>query len=105
MIRLVGLDPDSRKHVSKFSLGMKQRLGIAQAIMENPDILLLDEPMNGLDDEGVRDMRALFAELRDDGATMLLASHNPLDIQALCDSVQKMEHGRCVRLDAARGDN
>lgn len=101
----VGLDPALKKHVSAYSLGMRQRLGIAQAIMEKPKLLLLDEPMNGLDDEGVRDMRALFAELRDGGATMLLASHNPLDIQALCDSVQKMEHGRCVRLDAARDDN
>lgn len=101
----VGLDPALKKHVSAYSLGMRQRLGIAQAIMEKPKLLLLDEPMNGLDDEGVRDMRALFTELRDGGATMLLASHNPLDIQALCDSVQKMEHGRCVRLDAARDDN
>lgn len=101
----VGLDPALKKHVSAYSLGMRQRLGIAQAIMEKPKLLLLDEPMNGLDDEGVRDMRALFAELRDGGATILLASHNPLDIQTLCDSVQKMEHGRCVRLDAAQGDN
>ncbi|MDY4201342.1 MAG: ATP-binding cassette domain-containing protein, partial [Candidatus Fimadaptatus sp.] len=63
-ISTVGLDPGDRRTVSKYSLGMKQRLGIAQAIMENPDILLLDEPMNGLDNAGVREMRELFKSLR-----------------------------------------
>ncbi len=63
-MRAVGLEPGMRKPVRKYSLGMRQRLGIAQAIMEDPDILLLDEPMNGLDNAGVRDMRSLFKELR-----------------------------------------
>ena len=58
-MRIVGLDPDSKKHVGKYSLGMRQRLGIAQAIMEDPDILLLDEPLNGLDNEGVEEMEAV----------------------------------------------
>ena len=62
-IRLVGLDPHSRKSVGKYSLGMRQRLGIAQAIMEDPDVLLLDEPMNGLDNRGVEDMRALCSRV------------------------------------------
>ena len=100
----VGLDPALKKHVSAYSLGMRQRLGIAQAIMEKPKLLLLDEPMNGLDNQGVQDMRALFAELRKGGATILLASHNPLDIQTLCDSVQEMEHGRCVRRNGSEAN-
>ena len=93
VLEQVGLDPSSHKHVSKYSLGMKQRLGIAQAIMENPDILLLDEPMNGLDKSGVNDMRELFKTLREQGKTILLASHNPLDIEELCDTVYEMDGG------------
>lgn len=90
----VGLDPYSRKHVSKYSLGMRQRLGIAQALMEHPRLLILDEPMNGLDNEGVEDMRSLFLSLRHRGVTMIIASHNPLDIQELCDHVYEMDGGK-----------
>ena len=93
-MRFVGLDPKMKRHVQKYSLGMKQRLGIAQAIMEDPDILILDEPMNGLDKEGVRDMRTLFLELKKKGKTILIASHNAEDIDELCDHVWEMEHGR-----------
>ena len=82
-----------KKRVGKFSLGMKQRLGIAQAIMEDPAVLLLDEPMNGLDNAGVLEMRELFKSLRDSGKTILLASHNPLDIEELCDTVCEMDDG------------
>ena len=92
-ITLVGLEPNDKRAVGKYSLGMKQRLGIAQAIMENPDILLLDEPMNGLDKSGVNDMRELFKSLREQGKTILLASHNPLDIEELCDTVYEMDGG------------
>lgn len=94
----VGLDPDSRKHVSKYSLGMRQRLGIAQALMERPRLLILDEPMNGLDNEGVEDMRKLFLHLRTQGVTMILASHNPLDIHELCDHVYAMDAGRLTSI-------
>lgn len=93
VMRMVGLDPSSRKPVGKYSLGMRQRLGIAQAIMERPQLLVLDEPMNGLDNRGVEDMRKLFLSLREDGVTILLASHNPLDISALCDTVSEMDAG------------
>lgn len=92
-IKLVGLNPDSKKHVGRYSLGMRQRLGIAQAIMENPDILILDEPMNGLDNEGVKDMRKLFLSLKEQGKTILLASHNKEDIEVLCDEVYMMDKG------------
>lgn len=81
----VGLDPESKKVVGKFSLGMRQRLGIAQAIMENPHILILDEPMNGLDKRGVEDIRKILMDLKKKGKLILLASHNPLDIDLLCD--------------------
>lgn len=89
----VGLDSNSRKWVSKYSLGMRQRLGIAQAIMEDPELFLLDEPMNGLDNEGVEDIRDLLLELKAKGKTILLASHNPLDIERLCDTVSEMDRG------------
>ena len=91
-----GLDPDSRKKAGKYSLGMRQRLGIAQAIMENPDILILDEPMNGLDNEGVNDVRSLLLGLKKEGKTIILASHNKEDIEILCDAVYEMDHGRFV---------
>lgn len=98
-MEFVGLDPDQDKWVSKYSLGMRQRLGIAQAIMENPRLLILDEPMNGLDNAGVRDMRRLLKSLRRQGKTILITSHNPLDINALCDTVCEMEGGRLRRLE------
>lgn len=93
VLKMVGLDPESRKHVGKYSLGMRQRLGIAQAIMEDPEILILDEPMNGLDNAGVQDIRALLLELKAQGKTILLASHNHEDIAALCDTVHEMDGG------------
>lgn len=92
-ISLVGLSADEKKSVGKYSLGMRQRLGIAQALMENPQLLILDEPMNGLDNKGVSDMRMLFKKLRHEGKTILLASHNPLDIDELCDTVCEMDAG------------
>lgn len=93
VIKKVGLDPDEKKHVGKYSLGMKQRLGIAQAIMENPDILILDEPMNGLDKNGVEDIRELLLQLKDDGKAMIIASHNSVDIDVLCDKVFEIDKG------------
>lgn len=93
VLKTVGLDPESRKHVGKYSLGMRQRLGIAQAIMEDPEILILDEPMNGLDNAGVQDIRALLLELKAQGKTILLASHNHEDIAVLCDTVYEMDGG------------
>ncbi|MDO4261876.1 MAG: ATP-binding cassette domain-containing protein [Eubacteriales bacterium] len=94
IMRKVGLDPVSRKHVKYYSLGMRQRLAIAQAIMEDPDILILDEPMNGLDRNGIREIRELLLEWKARGKTILLASHNREDIELLCDEVYEMEMGR-----------
>ena len=92
-MKTVGLNPNEKKHVGKYSLGMRQRLGIAQAIMENPDILILDEPMNGLDKDGVADMRELFLQLKADGKTIIVASHNSVDIDVLCDRVFEITKG------------
>ncbi len=103
-IKRVGLDPAIKKHVGKYSLGMRQRLGIAQAIMEEPSLLILDEPFNGLDKQGVADMRELIKELRSAGKTILLASHNAADIAELCDTVCEMDAGRLtvVRSEAVQ---
>lgn len=92
-IKSVGLDPNSKKHVGKYSLGMRQRLGLAQAIMENPDLLILDEPMNGLDKEGVADMRKYLLNLKEKGKTIIIASHSAEDIEILCDTVCEMDKG------------
>ncbi|GFZ33030.1 multidrug ABC transporter ATP-binding protein [Clostridium zeae] len=93
ILELVGLNPNMKKPVSKYSLGMRQRLGIAQAIMENPRLLILDEPFNGLDKQGVADMRSLILDLKADGKTIILASHNSQDIDVLCDTVCEMDSG------------
>ena len=93
VLDLVGLSATDRKPVRKYSLGMKQRLGIAMAIMENPQLLILDEPMNSLDKEGIEDMRKLFIKMKAQGKTILLTSHNFEDITTLCDIVYEMEHG------------
>lgn len=92
-IRIVGLDPDSRKKVGKFSMGMRQRLGIAQAIMEHPYILMLDEPMNGLDNLGVSEIRDMLKAIKQEGRTIFLASHNREDIEMLCDKVYEIDGG------------
>lgn len=89
----VGLNPKLKRYVGKYSLGMRQRLGIAQAIMEEPDILILDEPMNGLDNQGVEDIRKILLEQKEQGKTIIIASHNREDIDILCDQVWEMNHG------------
>ncbi|MBE5926544.1 MAG: ATP-binding cassette domain-containing protein [Lachnospiraceae bacterium] len=97
-LEIVGLDPKLKKSVRKYSLGMRQRLGMAQAIMENPDILILDEPMNGLDKQGVADMREILLKLKEQGKTIMLASHSSEDIEILCDTVHEMDRGNIERL-------
>jgi len=102
-IRLVGLDPENKKPVRTYSLGMRQRLGLAQAIMEKPRLLLLDEPSNGLDQEGVRDLHILLRNLRSKGVTILLTSHSREEIETLCDAVYYMERGRLEALPEVQG--
>ncbi len=97
-IESVGLDPDDKKRVGKYSLGMRQRLGLAQAIMEDPGLLILDEPMNGLDKDGVKDMRQYLLVLKERGKTILIASHSAEDIDVLCDTVCEMDKGRLEKV-------
>lgn len=95
---MVGLDSDSRKRVGKYSLGMRQRLGLAQAIMEDQEILILDEPMNGLDNKGVEDIRNLLLSFREKGKTIILASHSKEDINLLCDKIYEMDNGEIIHI-------
>ena len=92
-MELVGLNPDDKKHVGNYSLGMKQRLGIAQAFMENPDILILDEPMNALDNNGVEEMRTILLKMKEQGKLIIIASHIRDDIDILCDEVYGIDAG------------
>lgn len=89
----VGLGDVGKKKVGKYSMGMKQRLGIAQALMEQPDLLILDEPMNGLDNSGVAEIRSKLLEWKEKGVTILLASHNREDIEYLCDQEYELDRG------------
>ena len=93
VLKKVGLDPKMKRPVGKFSLGMRQRFAIAQAIMENPGILILDEPMNGLDKNGVEEIRRLLLQMKQENKLIILASHNREDIDVLCDEVYEMEDG------------
>ena len=93
VLEQVGLDPDMKKPVGKYSLGMRQRLGFAQALMEDPSLLILDEPFNGLDKYGVVHIRNVIKGLRAEGKTVILASHNQVDIDELCDTVCEMDAG------------
>lgn len=92
-IRRVGLDPEDRRKYRKYSLGMKQRLGIAQAIMEDPDLIVLDEPTNAIDEDGVHLVKELLFELRDKGKTILIASHLKEELDLLVDEKFIMSNG------------
>ena len=98
----VGLDPSDKRAVRKYSLGMKQRLAIAQAIMEKPKVIMLDEPTNGLDQEGVNLIRKVIAEEKHRGAIILLASHNSEDIRVLSDKIYRMDMGK-ISLERENG--
>ena len=95
-IERVGLNPDDKRTFRKYSLGMKQRIVIAQAIMEKPDIIMLDEPTNALDDNGVEEIRKIIMEEKERGALILLASHNKEDIRLLADEILYMQNGKIV---------
>lgn len=98
----VGLDPDDKRPYRKYSLGMKQRLGIAQAVMEQPELILLDEPTNALDDDGIKLVHTILREEKERGATILLASHNKDDLRLLCDRQFHMNGGRLQEGEAAQ---
>ena len=92
----VGLDSKDKRKVKKYSLGMRQRLAIAQALMENPDLYILDEPFNGLDIKGVGEVRTILKDLKNNGKTIILSSHNPQDLEFLCDNIIRLDAGRII---------
>lgn len=92
----VGLDPDSDKKVKKFSLGMKQRLNIAQAIFENQKIILLDEPTNALDEDAVQLIYKIIREEKSRGATIIVATHHKEELKEVCDVILKIAEGKIV---------
>lgn len=95
-MELVGLDPASKKHVKKYSLGMRQRLGIAQALMEDPKVLILDEPFNGLDKKMIAKIRDVLVQEKKKGKTILMSSHNQKDIEYICDRTYEIDEGRII---------
>ena len=95
-LKRVGLNPDDRRIYQKYSLGMKQRIAIAQAVMEKPDVIMLDEPTNSLDEAGVEAIRQLIMEEKKRGAVILLASHNQEDIRILADCIYRIDKGKIV---------
>lgn len=103
-IERVGLDKTSKKKYGKFSVGMKQRLAIAQAVMEKPDIIIMDEPTSGLDEDGVALVRKILYEERNRGAIVLLASHIKEDMEELADEIFVMDQGRLSRTDHSIGE-
>ena len=99
-IRQVGLNPEDRRPVSTYSTGMRQRLGLAQAIMENPDLLILDEPTTGLDFDGQREIYSYLVDLRAQGKTILITSHSRDELKILCDEIFILSSGKLTRLNA-----
>ena len=95
-LKRVGLDTD--KPVKKYSLGMRQRLNIAQAIFEKPDLILLDEPMNALDEDGVNLIYKVLKEEKERGACIIMATHNKSDFSSVCDKILKVSEGRMVEV-------
>lgn len=93
-LRRVGLDPDDNRKVSAFSMGMRQRLSIAQAVMERPELLILDEPTNALDVDGIDMLARLISEERARGCTVLVSCHNEPQVEALFDSTYRLYEGR-----------
>lgn len=96
IIQLVGLDPYDKRPTKNYSTGMRQRLGLAIAIMENPELLLLDEPITGLDPQGVEEIHELLQGLNKKGVTILLTSHSKEEVNLLCDAVYQMNSGKLV---------
>jgi ABC-2 type transport system ATP-binding protein len=96
VLHLVGLEEAAGKHASAYSMGMRQRLGLALALLNDPDLLILDEPTNGLDPQGIADFRALLERLRDEGKTVLLSSHLLSEVERVSDRIAVMRDGRIV---------
>lgn len=96
VVELVGLENRINDKVSKYSLGMRQRLGIARALLHNPNLLILDEPTNGLDPEGIKDLRILLKKLAKKGMGVLISSHNLAELESFCNKVCVIDNGEIV---------
>lgn len=96
-IERTGLDPDDKRVYRKYSLGMKQKLGIANAIMGEPDVIVLDEPINALDEESVENIKKELLKLRDGGSLIIIACHDREELEYLCDEIYEMKDGRIVQ--------
>lgn len=97
-LEAVGLEPDDKRKYKAFSMGMRQKLALAQAIMEKPELLILDEPTNGLDDDAVESFRAVLQQQKQRGATCLVATHQKEDVKDLCDKVYHVRDGHCAEV-------
>lgn len=100
VLEMFGLNPDDKKAVGKYSLGMKQKLALAMAFLEDPKILILDEPLSALDADAVSNARELILKEKEKGKLILIASHYAEDIQTLCDVVYRMSHGKLIAGDS-----
>jgi len=96
VIRIVGLDPEDKRTYKKYSLGMKQRLGIAAAIMEKPDIVILDEPINALDESGALQVREILSDLKTNGSIIILACHDAQELEFLSDEIYTISEGKII---------
>lgn len=96
IVKLVGLEKRINDKVSKYSLGMRQRLGIARALINKPNVLILDEPTNGLDPEGIKDLRNLLKKLASDGMGILISSHNLAELESFCNKVLIIDNGKII---------
>ena len=103
-IARLGLDPEDKRPVRKYSQGMKQRIVLAQAVMESPELIILDEPTNALDEKGVELIREIVQQEKERGATILISSHSREDIDILCDVIHHMDAGRIVEITTRDGD-
>ena len=96
LVKYVGLESRINDKVNKYSLGMRQRLGIARALLNKPNILILDEPTNGLDPEGIKDLRVLLKRLASDGMGILISSHNLAELESFCNKVCIIDNGKII---------
>lgn len=96
ILKEVGLDPTEKKAFRKYSLGMKQKLGIAQAIMENQEVIILDEPTNALDEDSVKKINSMIKQLRNENKLILISNHNREELEAICDEIYTIENGKII---------
>lgn len=95
-MRSVGLNPEDKRHYKKYSLGMRERLGIAQAILKKPKLILLDEPTNGIDEDGIHKLKKLLLDLKEQGSTIVVASHDRDFLETVASKCYEMREGRLI---------